>query len=701
MGSAFRLKTKPEIVEQQEATILAMYEDPNLDLNFISLLKGILEATSLTAAEIYVLIGKLLDLFDRRKCKGTDLDRRALEFGAAVFEEMKRRAANSSLAYVLVGDGTVRKTAKLSTGVNATSVTCLIDSATGWPTAGAVVVERGTLREETIVFTRVGVNPLELSVVSPASGFVNPHLINGTVETIATTSVLQSGIIVGATNATLAPNTSGVWPASGTVIFERDTIRRESRTFTRVGSVLTLGAGTTFAHAAGTAMILSTFGSDRPIVAGSACYVPESIASVRVLFRTKGAGSLLDGDFISGLIEVESDGVGSQTRVGSNTITQWQTEPFATATVTNPNAAVRGRDQEDDDSYNARISAFIQSLSRATALAIETLVAGKQDPFSNLTIAFAQTVEPVAPGEALLYVSDGSTTFAIDHQVFNGRDVLIADARANDRRARLHNYGPFLKQASPVNARTPRLFKSSERGVSTSTGSNFLEDTTKTWVVNQWVGYILKTDDNQFYPIVSNTAIRLTVTALGAVPSSGSYAIINFLADPLEPDVDYQFNMSNGDLELTIPLALHDALVAADDNAVGGVGGYTYTRGLAAYAQRLVNGDRTDLDNFPGIKALGTQCRVTTPTIITPTIQIQVITQSGFADTDLMASVQSVVQSYINGLGIGEEVKISEIIRLVKGLAGVSDCKVLIPVSNVAISDGQMPRVNASDVQVV
>jgi uncharacterized phage protein gp47/JayE len=697
MPSAFQLKTKPEIYRQMEATGRAQL-DPEIDLLVGAILRAIYEAASLSDAEQYVMIGKILDLFDRFKTKGEDLDRRALDFGATVFTEMRRRAAQTSIVELLIGDGTTQRSAILTDNVDATETSFVIDDATSWPTSGALVLERGTLREETVIYTR---SSTTITVISPATGVVNPHVINGTVETVATKSTTAGAISVGAGSFNLTAGTEGAWPASGTVIFERDTVRREARTFTRVGVAMTLGAITTFAHAISTDVTLSTFGSDRPVSAGTQCFVPESATTQRVLFRTTEAGMLMDGDYVTSLVDGESEAAGAQTRIGSGTITQWSSEPFANATVTNPNAAVRGRDREDDNSYNARISAFIQSLSRATALAIETAVAGQQDPFSSLIIAFAQTVEPVAPGEAQLYITDGSTTFSIDYQVYEGRDVLIADARLNDQRARLNSYGPFLMQASPVDARTPRLYVSGERGTGDLVGANFIEDSTKAWVVNAYTGMHVKTDDNQFYEILSNTAIRLTLDAGGVTPSLGSYAIIDFSADPLEPGVDYVFNQSNGDLELTTALAAHDALVAADDGALANVGAYTYSRGLAAYAQRLVNGDRTDLEAFPGIKALGTQCRVIAPTIVTQTIQIQVITQSGYADTDLISTVQSVVQAYVNGLGIGQQVLLSEIIRLVKGLVGVFDCKVISPNANIVVSDGQIVRINADDVQVV
>ena len=55
----------------------------------------------------------------------------------------------------------------------------------------------------------------------------------------------------------------------------------------------------------------------------------------------------------------------------------------------------------------------------------------------------------------------------------------------------------------------------------------------------------------------------------------------------------------------------------------------------------------------------------------------------------------------MNGLGIGQQVLLSEIIRLVKSIAGVADCAVLSPTANVTVSDGQIARMNASNVQVV
>lgn len=697
MPAAFQLKTFPEILTKMFVAAEAILGD-EIDLNVGSILRTTLEAAALQDADQYIQIAKILDLFSLDSAKGDDLDKRALDYGAAVFAPLRRRAANTSIVDLVAGDGTVQASGKLAADYAAGTTSFDVTDGSVFVSSGSVVLEQGTPREETIVFTR---SVDTFTIISPVTGFVNPHVINGAVQAVSVESLLDGAIGIGAGSATLETGTEAAWPASGTVIFERSTVRREALPFTRAGTTLTLTGTTTFAHGDDTSLILSTFGSDRNVAVGSVAYVPETFASSRILYRTTEAGVLLDGDITSGLIASESEEAGVQTLAASNTIAAWQSAPFTGASVYNPLASTRGSNREEDDDYAQRIRDFVQSLSRATALAISTLIGGEVDPFTSKTIAFAQVVEPVAPGTSILYVTDGTTTFAIDYQVYSGRDVIISAADAGDQRGVLNSYGPFKEQATPVANRTPRLFRSDDRGDATLVGANFLEDSTQSWTVNQYAGSYVKADDDQFYLVASNTAIRLTLTAGGATPSLGAYSLYDFTADPLIPGTDYVFNKTNGHLELATPLLQYDGVVAADDNALASVGAYTFSRGVAAHAQRLVNGDPTDLDTYPGVRATGTQVLVAAPTVVAPTFTIQVITETGLTDDDLESTVSSVVQAYVNSLGIGANVIRSEIIRLVKGLAGVKDIVVISPSANVSVADGQLARISGSNVIVV
>jgi uncharacterized phage protein gp47/JayE len=699
MSTAFRLKTFPEILANMFATARVLI-DSDSDLNVGSAIRTFIEMCALQDADQYLQISKLLNLFALKNCKGVDVDKRALDYGADIFSDLRRRQAKTSIVKISVSDGTAQVRSALAADVLAGAFSFSAEAGEGalYPSSGSMVLERATAREEQVVYSRTGD---VFSVLSSSTGLVYAHAIGGELLRISTKSILASGELAGSLSATLATGTGVAWPLTGTIIFERGSIREEKKTFSRVADVLTLGSALGFPHAVETDVILSTAGADRAISSGTQVFAPPSETTKKVLFRTTEAGTLFDGDITSGLINAESDLVGKDTRVGSNTVTQFASAPFSGATVTNPVAATRGANREEDEPYIQRIVDFIQSLSRGTALSIETLVAGLRDEVSNQEVEFAQTLEPVGPGMALLYITDGTPTFALDRVVFLGRDVIISDAEAGDQRGRLANFAPFDKVASPVNLRTPRIWKSDHRGSATSVGVNFLEDTSLALTPGAEVNKYLKTDDDQFYLITGNTAIRYTLSAGGATPSLGSYATFDFSTDPLEPGVDYAFNETNGDLELVTALVAHDSLVAASDGASPSVGAYRYTEGLGAFVQRTVNGDRTDIESFPGIKALGTQVLVVAPSVVSPTIQIKVIAQRGFTDVELSPSVKAVVQTYVNSLGIGENIILSEIIKLVKELPGVADVQLIFPTTNITVPAGQLARIDDSNVVVL
>ncbi len=768
----FRLKTQPEILLtmlMQARSELSATDNGDVDLNVGSVWRTILEICAESDADIYIQVSKLLKLFSIFTAKGNDLDLRMIDFGSDIFPEMKRLSANTSISGIAVGDGTLLAQSFFAADVAQNATTFDVTAGTGalYTTSGAVVLEQGTTREELIVFKRTTDT---FTVLFPLTGVANAHPVGGSVLSVAIRSFLQTALSIGATTFTLPTGTGSAWSASGSVVFDQGTVSEEKKTFTRSGDVLTFPA-LTFGHVAGTSVIQSTFGSDRTISVGQICYVPASDTSKQIDFRVTQTGAKLkDGAFISDLITVQSTNVGSATRVGSNTITRWQSAPFAGATVTNPIAATRGRDREEDSDYVQRVVNIIQSLSNSTPLSITTKVSGVTDPVTNAQVAYAQIVEPVAPGMSLLYISDGSASFTLSQTAFSGRDVLISDAEAGDRRGKLGQYGPFVVSATAPTS--PRLFTSFQRGTATSVGANTLTDTSKTLVVNFYVGAFLKADDNTFYRITANSGNQFTLAASGVTPSLGVYSIIDFgtfpqisststsvaantLTDtaqamtvnahtnkwvtdaggkawqvvsntataftlnaggvtptagayiltsgnpvPLVPGVDFLFNQTNGDVELVASKALlvNDSLVAASDGGSPSIGAYVFTTGLGAYVQRLVNGDPTDFTNFPGIRADGTQVLVVAPVTISNTFTLQVIAARGFSDTDIAPSVQVAVQTYINSLGIGENVIISEIIRVVKSLVSVFDVKMIDPTSNVTVPAGAIMRISSFNV---
>lgn len=707
MPTSLRFLTYPEILANMFAHAQAPPSSgglgPVADLVPGSMLRTILECAGLSDADQYVQMSRIPNLFSLDKCRGDDLDQRAVEIGSDLLVDLKRRPANTSVASVVVGNGTFLKATTVAVDVTYDSATLTVTEGAAFPTSGAVTINAGAANAEELIYTRSG-NVFTVVLSGTTSTVLRrSHALGEPVVSVSTRSTLASGVIIGATSATLLAGTGAAWGTAGTVIFDRGKTTQEKISFTRSGDVLTLGAGATFAHAIGSVVIQGTDGTDHAIPVGAQPFVPPSLSTPQINFTVQQpGGTLFDGDFVSGLIPAQSVLVGAGTRVGASQITQWTTPPFAGATVTNPTSATRGADREDDDDYRQRIKDTVQSFSGGgTPLSITTKVKGVKDPETGSEVAFVQLVEPVLPGRSLLYITDDTPGFSLRQQPFLGRDVVISDASLGDARGKLGTYGPPYNYSTTVPV-GPRLFSSAAtaRGTSTSVGANFLEDTTQTLTVNAFAGMWVKTVDNVFRQVASNTTVRFVFTA-GDTPTAGAFSVYNFSGSPLTPGTDFNFNPSTGDLELAVALAAHDGLVAASDGASPSFGAYLYSSGLAAHVQRAVNGDPADFNSFPGFRVGGTQVLVAVPTTISQAFVFSVVPARGFTLSQLVDPIQVAVQTMINASGMGARIEISDLIVAGKAVPGVDDFIPVTPSANVSVPSGTLMRIAQEDVTPV
>jgi uncharacterized phage protein gp47/JayE len=706
MPTSLRFLTYPELLANMFAHAAAPASSggigPAADLNRGSQLRTILECAALSDADQHVQMSRIPNLFSLDKCRGDDLDQRAAEIGSEILVDLRRLQANTSTASIVVGNGTFLQKTTIAIDATHDSATFVVVNGTAFPTSGAVTLNAGSANAEELIYTRSG-NTFTVVLSGTLTVLQRSHASGEPVTSVSIRSTLASGVIVGATTATLLAGTGAAWTATGTIIFDRSTTTQEKIAFTRSGDTLTLATSATFAHSAGSTVIQGTDGTDHVIPVGAQPNVPPSRSTPQINFSVQQpGGTLFDGDFVSGLIPVQSVLVGASTRVGGNQITGWTTPPFAGATVTNPSSATRGADREDDDTYRQRIKDTVQSFSGGgTPLSIVTKVKGLEDPETGAQVAFVQMVEPVLPGQSLLYITDGTSGFSLRQQPFLGRDVIISDASVGDARGKLGTYGPpySYSTTSPV---SPRLFSSAgtARGVSTSVGTNFLEDTTQSFTVNAFAGMFLKTIDNVFRQIASNTAIRFVLSS-GDSPTSGAFSVYNLLGSPLVPGTDFSFNPSTGDIELVTSLSLHDGLVAASDGASPSLGAYLYSSGLAAHVQRTVNGDPADYSTFPGLRVGGNWVLVAVPTTISQAFVLSVVPARGFTLAQLVSPVQIAVQTMINASGMGAKIEISDLIVAVKLVPGVDDVIPVTPSANISVPSGTLMRIAATDVSPV
>lgn len=105
--------------------------------------------------------------------------------------------------------------------------------------------------------------------------------------------------------------------------------------------------------------------------------------------------------------------------------------------------------------------------------------------------------------------------------------------------------------------------------------------------------------------------------------------------------------------------------------AFQGIDGYKVYAGLVREAHRIIDGLPTNPILYPGTKAMGAPVEVLPPLVKTVKINMQVRPKDGVTINSISEIIKSTVASYINRLGVGKPVIISEIIRVVQGLPGV------------------------------
>jgi uncharacterized phage protein gp47/JayE len=129
-----------------------------------------------------------------------------------------------------------------------------------------------------------------------------------------------------------------------------------------------------------------------------------------------------------------------------------------------------------------------------------------------------------------------------------------------------------------------------------------------------------------------------------------------------------------------------------------GLQGYQYFTNLLALVNKTIYGDDADPVSFPGIGAGGIQFDIQAPTVQSITFSLDLTLESGFSLTGLSDQIKSAVTQYVNGLGVGDSVILSEVIAAVMAVTGVSDVSIVSPTENVLSAENQLARCRSSDI---
>lgn len=158
---------------------------------------------------------------------------------------------------------------------------------------------------------------------------------------------------------------------------------------------------------------------------------------------------------------------------------------------------------------------------------------------------------------------------------------------------------------------------------------------------------------------------------------------------------DFTLNQASGQVDFIGP-NYTTGLAAAEIIAVD----YTYFTGLLAYVQKLVDGDSTDRENFPGMRAGGILSVVATPQILVQNVEVTVTISEGYDHDIVKTNVATAIKNDINSLSISGDVIRSSLIAKIKAVAGVYNVDVISPAADVIILDDELARTQDANITV-
>ena len=87
-----------------------------------------------------------------------------------------------------------------------------------------------------------------------------------------------------------------------------------------------------------------------------------------------------------------------------------------------------------------------------------------------------------------------------------------------------------------------------------------------------------------------------------------------------------------------------------------------------------------------------------TPQILQQVVEAGITFEEGYATQDVLDEVEAAISDYINNLGISGDVIRHELIRVIMSVAGVYNCSLTSPASDVILLDDQLPRITAGNI---
>lgn len=134
-----------------------------------------------------------------------------------------------------------------------------------------------------------------------------------------------------------------------------------------------------------------------------------------------------------------------------------------------------------------------------------------------------------------------------------------------------------------------------------------------------------------------------------------------------------------------------------------GIDGYTYYTGLMRTVQRIIDGFEPDQSTYPGRRAVGGFIELLPPLIKRVKISLEVTTNEGVNLNEISNDIKSAIIDYIDSLGVGQDVILSEIIVKVMSITGVAAVTFNVPAASterISVADNEKAFVEPQDISV-
>lgn len=410
--------------------------------------------------------------------------------------------------------------------------------------------------------------------------------------------------------------------------------------------------------------------------------VPATATSNAINYVTTETGILVNGNYESTVIGIKAIVPGTVGNVSVGKVTGFTSSPpFSGAAVRNITSIEGGIGTESDSSLIARGKKQIQALSKAIKLAIIQAALGVTDSVTAQTVTTANIKESVENREVVLYIDDG-TGFAAD-SVALGNSALDTSISAGVSSFVLQNASSFPSEGllliSPESGQVELVEYTSinyaTKTVSLSGVTVNTHDADDEVVLVELISGIDGAESNQQRFRFNNMPIIINSERIWTGGETGNSWVLK------EIDTDYYLNHGIGEVELVNGLSEGARLLVT----------YAYYTGLIQTVQNVIEGQLTNPNLFPGVKAAGVFLRVETPVIRRISVKLSISAKSGFNENELIPLVRESVENYINNLGIGEDVILSSIIDACMNITGVYNAKIQTPLEDVVILEDELP----------